>query len=118
MAPKKKSRNENGSKVTDSGEDGEVDVKVESSEAAGADDAGIDGGDADNLHASGDSGGGGPEAPKLELSGLENFEYAPGKKIEGFEVGTLVRCEVDAKHLTQGGLPLYPGAHSQWEFSY
>mmetsp|Transcript_59616 Transcript_59616/g.122239 ORF Transcript_59616/g.122239 Transcript_59616/m.122239 type:complete len:349 (-) Transcript_59616:188-1234(-) len=95
MAPKKKAKSENGSKVTDSGEDGgDVDVKVESTEASGGDGA---------LPVASQQccGGGGPEAPKLELAGLENFEYTPGKAIEGFEVGTLVRCEIDAKHLTQ-----------------
>jgi hypothetical protein len=94
MAPKKKSRSENGSKVTDSGEDGEVDVKVENSEAIGPDGS-------MPVPSQQYSGGGGPEAPKLELAGLEVFEYSPGKKIEGFEEGTLVRCEVEAKHLTQ-----------------
>eukprot|EP00960_Hanusia_phi_P031572 749357-Hanusia_phi.AAC.3 len=50
------------------------------------------------------TGGVGPEAPKLQIDNLEKVQYTVGKSLSGFKPGDLVRCEIEAKHITQDNL--------------
>ena len=94
MPPKKKQRGEGKGEVL-SGEDGESEQKNDHGEST-----------SDNAAASSSQlsqhsiGVGGPDAPRIELNGIELVEYAPGKLLEGYTVGTLIRCDIEAKYLT------------------
>mmetsp|Transcript_31352 Transcript_31352/g.78880 ORF Transcript_31352/g.78880 Transcript_31352/m.78880 type:complete len:349 (+) Transcript_31352:113-1159(+) len=85
-------------------------VKVEEKEKAEEEDSKDQGGEGQAPEAGPSLAGkqmvvGGPEAPRLDLSGegVEVFEYAPGKEMRealSLKEGMLVRVEIDAKHLT------------------
>ena len=95
MPPKKKTRTEGKSGEVLSGEDGESESKNDHGDGSG------DGAVPPSSQLSQNSlGVGGPDAPRIELSGMELVEYTPGKTLEGYTVGTLIRCDIDAKHLT------------------
>lgn len=100
MAPKKKAKSENGAKVTDSGEDGghaagEAETRSAETEPSIESAAATDNNQQPTVIMSA-----GPEAPKLDLAGLETFEYAPDKEMSGLKNGALILCEIQAKDLT------------------
>ncbi|EKX46551.1 hypothetical protein GUITHDRAFT_107755 [Guillardia theta CCMP2712] len=76
---------------------GEVDSKMEGIETATGDTA-------LSVATQGAAGGVGPEAPKLQIDNLEKVQYTAGKSLSGFKAGDLVRCEIEAKHITQDNL--------------
>ena len=95
MPPKKKTRTEGKRGEVLSGEDGENEAKNDHG------DGGADGAVPASSQLSQNSlGVGGPDAPRIELNGMELVDYTPGKILDGYTVGTLIRCDIDAKHLT------------------